>query len=190
VKELQRGRANLADFGMRVTTVNILTDKGLDVLADAAQLPLRIGSFDAVLCSEVLEHVSDPRPVLAQIQRVLKPGGQVIITVPFMFRQHADPADHGRYTQWFWEEQLGKLGFKNLSIEKQGLFGSVLADMLRHWGQQRLIEGKSSFYRLQRWLLPGLMARVRKRALGFDAKHHDHAVWSSYIGGFGIRAVK
>jgi SAM-dependent methyltransferase len=190
VKQAQRGHIDPTAFGLQVTTLNIVKNKGLDVLADAAWLPIKPGGFDAVLCSEVLEHVLDPRLVLAQINRALKPSGQVIITVPFMFRQHADPTDYGRYTEWFWQQEMTKLGFFDIEIEKQGLFGSVLADMLRHWGQQKLLESKAVTYRVQRWLLPRLVASARKRALRFDSRHEDHPMWSSYVSGFGIRATK
>lgn len=190
VKQGQRGLRQPASQHMQVMVVNIVADKGLDVKADAARLPLAAGSYPAVLCSEVLEHVSDPRSVLAEVYRVLQPGGTALITVPFMFRQHADPADYGRYTEWFWAENLQRVGFGEFTVEKQGLFGSVLADMLRHWWQQRIIEGGGRLPRLQRWLLPRLMAATRRRALRFDAKHKAHPTWSSYAGGFGIRARK
>ncbi|MEE2566980.1 class I SAM-dependent methyltransferase [Hyphobacterium marinum] len=50
--------------------------------ADAAKLPFTDGSFDAVICSEVLEHVPDPQAALAEIVRVTRPGGQVALSVP------------------------------------------------------------------------------------------------------------
>lgn len=50
--------------------------------ADAAKLPFADGSFDAVICSEVLEHVPDPEAALAEIVRVTRPGGQVALSVP------------------------------------------------------------------------------------------------------------
>lgn len=189
VKHGQRGHSRTARQGLQITVANLVTDKGLDLLTDAAHLPLATASYPAVLCSEVLEHVSDPLAVVQQIQRVLQPGGLLLATVPFMFRQHADPSDYGRYTEWFWSENLQRLGFTQIVIEKQGLFGSVLADMLRHWWQQRLLEG-SRPRRLNRWLLPRLMAAARRHALRFDQQHAQHRVWSSYTSGFGIRAHK
>lgn len=50
--------------------------------ADAARLPFADASFDAVICSEVLEHVPDPDAALAEIVRVTRPGGQVALSVP------------------------------------------------------------------------------------------------------------
>ncbi|MCL4258112.1 MAG: methyltransferase domain-containing protein [Anaerolineales bacterium] len=190
VKHSTRGRGVRPGERLQVTVLNLVPDKGLDVLADAGRLPLAAGSYPAVLCSEVLEHVPDPLAVLQQIQRVLQPGGTLLITVPFLFRQHADPADYGRYTEWYWQENLQRLGFVDIAIEKQGLFGSVLADMLRHWWQQRIIEGTGGLPRVQRWLLPRLMAATRRRAVRFDRQHAQHPAWSSYTTGFGILAHK
>lgn len=190
VKQGQRGHGQRVSQRLKVTVANIAADKGLDLKADAARLPLAANSYEGVLCSEVLEHVADPRPVLVEIYRVLQPDGIALITVPFMFRQHADPADYGRYTEWYWAQTLARAGFSEHKIEKQGLFGSVLADMLRHWWQQGILEGRGPLPRMQRWLLPRLMASTRRRALRFDAKHHAHPAWSSYVGGFGILARK
>src|SRR3546814_8619033 len=82
--------------------LNISAEKRPDVAADGALLPFPDQSFEAVICSEVLEHVPDPRLVLDEIARVLKPGGCLLLTVPFLFRIHADPHDFGRYTDTFW----------------------------------------------------------------------------------------
>jgi SAM-dependent methyltransferase len=55
------------------------------VRADLLDLPTRTGAFDAVLCSEVLEHLDNDRAALAELRRVLRPGGRLVVTVP-----HAD----------------------------------------------------------------------------------------------------
>lgn len=52
------------------------------VLGDAYRTPFADGTFDAVICSEVLEHLDDYRAALAEIGRVLKPGGAFVATVP------------------------------------------------------------------------------------------------------------
>jgi SAM-dependent methyltransferase len=68
-----------------------------DVCGDAAAIPLASASVDTVLCTEVLEHVSDPDAVVGEIARVLKPGGKVICTAPFCYPVH-DEYDFYRYS--------------------------------------------------------------------------------------------
>jgi SAM-dependent methyltransferase len=68
-----------------------------DVCGDAAAIPIAAASVDTVLCTEVLEHVPDPDLVVREIVRVLKPGGVVICTAPFVYPVH-DAYDFFRYS--------------------------------------------------------------------------------------------
>jgi SAM-dependent methyltransferase len=63
---------------------------------DVTNLAFPEQSFDSVLCIEVLEYVDDPKRALAEIHRVLTPGGTLVLSVPFMFKVHEDRM---RYTE-------------------------------------------------------------------------------------------
>lgn len=65
---------------------------------DGKVIPFPDESFDALLCTEVLEHVADPTELLREMRRVLKPGGFGIITIPWSARFHYKPFDYHRYT--------------------------------------------------------------------------------------------
>jgi len=69
----------------------------LDALADLERIPFRDRSFDVVLCTETLEHVARPGPVLTELGRVLRPGGTLALSVPFLHPVHQAPhvLDHG-----------------------------------------------------------------------------------------------
>lgn len=84
----------------RPRTVNVdMTDyENVDIVADIQRLPFRDNTIDAVTNIAVLEHVLEPRQVVAEIHRVLKPGGVVYAAVPFMQPFHASPHDFQRYT--------------------------------------------------------------------------------------------
>jgi SAM-dependent methyltransferase len=85
-------------FGRRVVRLDRFAPAA-SVRADAAApLPFTDGAFDAALCTEVLEHVSDAGAVLREIARVVRPGGRVLVTVPFVYHYHEDPCDLRRYT--------------------------------------------------------------------------------------------
>ena len=68
------------------------------VYYDGKVLPFADNSFDAVLCTEVLEHIPDPVEPLREIHRVLKPGGLLMLTLPWSARFHYQPYDYHRYT--------------------------------------------------------------------------------------------
>jgi SAM-dependent methyltransferase len=70
----------------------------VDVIGDGVRLPFPCNCFDVVVCQAVLEHVPDPQTVVAEIGRVLRPGGHVYVEVPFLQGFHADPHDYQRYT--------------------------------------------------------------------------------------------
>src|SRR5262245_59036946 len=55
----------------------------VDAFAEGENIPFRDASFDSCLCVEVLEHVPQPEPIVAEIRRVLKVGGKLLVTVPF-----------------------------------------------------------------------------------------------------------
>lgn len=70
----------------------------VDVIADAQQLPFRDASIDLMLSSSVLEHVENPEQAVAEMARVLRPGGRVYSEIPFLRAYHMPPHDYQRYT--------------------------------------------------------------------------------------------
>lgn len=69
-----------------------------DVFYDGKKFPFADSSFDSIVCNEVLEHVFNPKDFLGEIYRVLKPGGRVLLTVPFVWDEHEQPLDYARYS--------------------------------------------------------------------------------------------
>lgn len=77
---------------------DIFPYKGVDVVADATKLPFKDGSFDAVLCEFLLEHVPEPQKVVDEILRTLKVGGKAYVSIPFVYPFHASPNDFQRWS--------------------------------------------------------------------------------------------
>jgi SAM-dependent methyltransferase len=92
----------------------------IDVRLDAGKLPFSNGTFDVVLMSEVIEHVPSTVMVLAEVSRVLKPGGLLLITWPFNYMLHEIPNDHVRYTEFGMAGCLDKVGMKIEHLFRRG----------------------------------------------------------------------
>jgi SAM-dependent methyltransferase len=75
---------------------HLLSD--VQVYSSGMSLPFKDGVFDIVLCSEVMEHVNEPELLLREISRVLRSGGFLVMTTPFMVPMHEEPHDYFRYT--------------------------------------------------------------------------------------------
>jgi SAM-dependent methyltransferase len=82
-----------------------------DLLYDGSIFPVPDAAFDAVLCNQVLEHVFTPDAFIAEIARVLKPGGLLLLTVPFVWDEHEQPVDYARYSSFGLAHLLQRHGF-------------------------------------------------------------------------------
>ncbi len=102
----------------------------LDVIGDLQNLPFSRSSFDCVVSTQVLEHVSEPGEVLTEMFQVLKPGGRLFLTAPLAFGEHQQPYDFFRYTRFGLIYLLERSGFKVESIAPRGGYFIYLAVML------------------------------------------------------------
>ncbi len=89
-----------------------------DDFYDGRTFPYVDGRFDSALCSEVLEHIFTPDEFLAEIRRVMKPDGLLLLTVPFVWDEHMQPHDFRRYTSFGLAALLLKNGFEPVRLEK------------------------------------------------------------------------
>ena len=101
-----------------------------DVLASADALPLEDGGFDMVLLLQVLEHVPNPGAVLAELHRMLRAGGELVLTAPLAWEQHELPHDYFRYTGPGLESLLGAAGFTEIVVEARNDSFTTLAQLV------------------------------------------------------------
>lgn len=132
-KKNKRGLFDIAALSSDVKYVNIDVSTEPDIVSDATSIPLPDNSCEVVLMGEILEHVPDPIALLKEAYRLLKSGGVLLATIPFMYPIHADPEDYGRYTDYFWRKAALKTGFNDdIIIERQGGMFAVMALMVQH----------------------------------------------------------
>ncbi len=79
---------------------DIAEGPSVDVVGDAHTLPFEDSKFEQILCTEVLEHLHTPERAIAEMERVLKPGGTLLLTTRFLFPIHDAPHDYFRYTKY------------------------------------------------------------------------------------------
>jgi SAM-dependent methyltransferase len=104
----------------------------IDIVSDILDIPELDASFDAVLCTEVLEHLPDPVRGLDEMARLLRPGGTFIITAPFWSLTHFAPYHYATgFNRYFYEFHLGRLGFDIVEMTPNGNFFECVGQELR-----------------------------------------------------------
>jgi SAM-dependent methyltransferase len=117
--------------------------RDVDLVASADALPLPDAELDVVLCTQVLEHVPSPAVVARELHRVLRPGGHLYVTVPFVWELHELPHDHWRFTQPGLERLLRDAGFADVEVEPRNDCFTTVAQLLRSldWVMGRAPDG-------------------------------------------------
>lgn len=106
-------------------------EENVDVFGDIMAMPFKDESFDAVVSTQVLEHIERPWLAIGEIARVLKKGGVCFLTCPFMIPFHPDPNDYFRFSKEGLESLAKSHGLKTIESGCCGLFFTVLYEMTR-----------------------------------------------------------
>jgi SAM-dependent methyltransferase len=151
-------RSVLLAPGTRITRyIGLDLESGLyksqpDLTWDGRTIPLLDASIDSAIATEVLEHCPDPGRILGEISRVLRPGGLLFLTVPFLWPLHDSPYDEYRYTPFSLDRLLVSTGFADVRISAMGGWDAALATMIGLWVRRRPD-------------LPPLLRRILQRAI-------------------------
>lgn len=104
----------------------------LDIVSDITEIPEPDASFDAVMCVEVLEHLPEPVKAIAEFSRLVRPGGQLIVTAPFCSLTHFAPYHfHTGFNRYFYERHLPEHGFDIADLQTNGNFFEFVAQETR-----------------------------------------------------------
>lgn len=118
---------------VQLTSNQLIGQKGygeIDFRSDILSIPVVDGSFDVILCTEVLEHVEEPIKALHEFARILRSGGRLLLTAPLGSGLHQEPFHfYGGYTPHWYRKFLKEAGFNHIIIEPNGGF-------FRHYGQE------------------------------------------------------
>ena len=104
----------------------------IDITCDITNIPEPDGAFDAILCTEVFEHIPNPLEAIEEFYRLLKSGGLLIITAPFCSMNHLSPYHFSTgFNRYYYEHHFRKLGLKIDEIETNGNYFEYFAQEIR-----------------------------------------------------------
>lgn len=104
----------------------------LDIVSDITSIPVSDNTFDVIMCIEVFEHLPNPIDALVELNRVLKPGGKLILTAPFASLTHYSPYHYATgFNKYFYEYHLNLLKHKSIEITANGNYFEFLAQEIR-----------------------------------------------------------
>jgi ubiquinone/menaquinone biosynthesis C-methylase UbiE len=104
----------------------------LDIISDITSIPLEDHSVDAIMCTEVFEHIPNPVLAMQEFKRLIKPGGYLIITAPFASLTHFAPYHFASgLSRFFYEHHLPLNDFNIVDLDLNGNFFEFVAQELR-----------------------------------------------------------
>ncbi len=134
---------NDLDLGLQMPT----WDYGqLDIISDITSIPEPDNSFDAILCTEVFEHIPNPILAIKEFSRLLKPNGKLIITAPFCSMTHFAPYHfYSGFNRYFYETHFKTFEFEMQSIEPNGHYFDYLKQEITRSSEMAKTYTKSQF---------------------------------------------
>jgi len=164
------------DFGQYTGTGDVGLQTGrwdnskLDIVSDITAIPLPDHAVDAVMCTEVFEHIPNPISAIREFKRLVKPGGYLLITAPFCSMTHFAPYYfYNGFSRYFYEKHLSENDFEIAEMEFNGNYFEYIGQELHRIGHVagRYADTKVSL--VDRILLQGalwVVQRLSKRDKG------------------------
>lgn len=116
-----------------------------DVWGDAHFLPIKSASVDTVVSLQVLEHLPEPDKAIAEMYRLLKDEGNIILTTHGLYPIHGSPYDYYRYTEYGLTYLLEKYGFQVIKILRNGSYWAYMGLMLNNYFFYHFFEQRKQY---------------------------------------------
>lgn len=104
--------------GLEIDSPENRLNKNADYFYNGETFPFPDGEFDSIVTNQVFEHVFNPTCFLSEINRVMRDGGFLLITVPFVWDEHEQPFDYARYSSFGLKYLLNQHGFEVVEYRK------------------------------------------------------------------------
>jgi SAM-dependent methyltransferase len=111
-------------------TMDVKAGEGINIVGRAESIPVPDHSIDSIVCTQVLEHLNKPFESVAEMYRIIKKGGHVLLTAPQINELHEEPNDFFRYTKFGLISMFEERGFETIVYEQRGGFFTTRGQML------------------------------------------------------------
>jgi SAM-dependent methyltransferase len=162
----------------------IQSDKNrVDVICPVTELPFQNDQFDTVFCTQVLEHVFEHDKMMGEVARVLRPGGHLILTVPFAWELHEEPYDFFRYTKHALKQLFENSGFEIDYIRPNGGKWAAIYQLRNNMMYDSFKKHRTFKNKLKKILFNELrLTQLRNLyAVWLDKKYRDEVFTLNYI---------
>jgi SAM-dependent methyltransferase len=155
-----------------------------NIFGDVTQVPIKSECADVIICTEVLEHLENPAACADEIFRLLRSGGQALVSIPFLYPVHADPYDFQRFTV----EGLRRLfrQFSSIQVTPMGGYLGTLG-MLIEIGIPG-IDGNGLHKKLLRRSLTWLSRTLC--SLDLSMPDNKNPIWDKFTTGYFLQVTK
>ena len=161
----------------------VQSDEGkVDTICEATELKFADETFDTIFSTQVIEHVHDPKKMLSEANRVLKPGGMAIVSAPFSWELHEEPYDFYRYSKYGLKSMLENAGFEVVELTANGGKWAAIFQL-----NINIIYSTFSVKSIFRKILKGIFINLRftavinKLAIWLDKKYYDELLTLNYV---------
>jgi len=113
--------------------MDVKQEEGIDVVGSVESIPFPDNTFDSVICTQVLEHVVHPERAMSELNRVLRSGGMLLLTIPQACELHEEPNDFSRFTKYWIEQMAQEFGLEvELLMARGGMFSMISQFLMRY----------------------------------------------------------
>jgi SAM-dependent methyltransferase len=149
----------------------------LDIISDIASIPEADGSFDAVMCTEVFEHIINPRDAIKEFSRLLRTGGFLVITAPFCSLTHFAPYHfYTGFNRFFYEQELKVNGFEILELSANGNYFEYIGQEINRIPQMAKLYAGDGISRIERTAMKIVLKMLER----FSSKNKNSEELLSY----------
>lgn len=172
----------------KLVSIDFFPYPDVDIVADITEsIPLNDAVCDIVILSNTLEHLKNPMATLRECHRILKKGGLIIGTVPFLLQVHQEPYDFHRYTNFMLEYMLLQCGFSHREVRPLGNVFHLWQTMTKKFFNYFVASSKNAFFVFCARLIRRAMMTFIKLLHPFFEKARASYRFTEGYGFFGIK---